>query len=128
MRILGIVSAAVAFLMLGALALGAGEGDKKEKETKAKKEKVALADLPVAVKEAAEKAVPGIVLTEAEKKVKGAETVYEVEGKVGDKQYELKITPEGKVLKTKVEDKDNDKDEKDGDNNDKDDGDKDDDK
>jgi hypothetical protein len=102
-RFLSIVSAGVAVLAFGVLAVGAGEGDQKKDEGKTEA-KVALADVPAVVKEAAQKAVPGIVLTEAEKQTKGAEVVYELDGKVGDKEYELKITAEGKVLKTKVED------------------------
>jgi len=74
-----------------------------------KEEKVPLDQLPKAVKEAAEKAVKGIVLTEAEKETKGDKVTYEVEGKANGKEWEIAITPEGKVLEIE-EDKDDDKD------------------
>ena len=104
------VLAAILVLALGVSGVWAGEGGK-EKEVK-----VPLAELPAAVKEAAAKAVPGIVLTEAEKIVKGGQVLYyEVEGKANGKEYEIKITPEGKVLKVEQDDDDDDKDDDDDD-------------
>jgi uncharacterized membrane protein YkoI len=65
---------------------------------------VPLAEVPDAVKKAAQKAVPGIVLTEAEKQTRGKRVSYELEGKAGKKEYELEITAKGKVLEVEVED------------------------
>ena len=68
-------------------------------------EKIALDQLPAAVKKAAEEAVKGLVITEVEKVTKKDSQFYEVEGKAADgKEYEVKISPEGKVLKVEQED------------------------
>ena len=69
-------------------------------------EKIALDQLPEMVKKAALDAVKGIVLTKAEKETKDDTVVYEVEGKVGNKEYEIKISAMGKVLRIEVEDED----------------------
>jgi hypothetical protein len=59
---------------------------------------IAIDQVPKVVLDAAEKAVPGIKLTEAEYTTKGEGRVYELEGTAGGKEYELHITAEGKVL------------------------------
>ena len=86
-----------------------------------KEEDVPLDKVPQVVKDAAAKAVPGIKLTEAEKEIKGSNVIYELEGKVGDKEYELKITSTGKVLKVELEDDDDEDDDDDDDEDDDDD-------
>ncbi len=68
--------------------------------------KVPLDKVPEVVKEAARKAVPGIVLTAAYKEVERGKTVYELKGKVGDKKYEIEVTPQGKVLEVEKDDDD----------------------
>lgn len=122
-----------ALLAMPAFALHAEDGDKGEaehgeKEKGGKAVKVEIKDLPKAVVEAAQKAYPGIVLTEAEKATRGDTVLYEVDGKVGDKLYELVITAEGKVLRSgekkaekaeKAEGGDKEKGEKKGDDDDK---------
>ena len=82
-----------------------GKKDDAEKHEHKHKEKhdMALTDVPAAVRDAVTKAVPGITLTEAEVETKGAETVYELEGKMAEKEYEFKVSPEGKILKTEEE-------------------------
>jgi hypothetical protein len=69
--------------------------------------------VPAVAKEAAVKAVNGLVLTEAEKELKGSEVVYELKGTAGGKEYEVKVTAEGKVLKAEEEKAEKDEDEKD---------------
>lgn len=59
---------------------------------------IALDKVPKVVLDAAEKAVPGIKLTEAEFTTTAEGRVYELEGVAGGKEYELHITAEGKVL------------------------------
>ena len=73
-------------------------------------EKIALDKVPAEVKAAAEKAVPGITLTEAEKETKKGVVVYELDGTANGKKYEIKVDASGKVLKS-GEDKEDDKDE-----------------
>ena len=64
----------------------------------------------------------GIKLTEAEIE----DGNYELEGYVGDVEYEIKITPKGKVIKIEKEDDDDDKDDNEDDDEDDDDEDDDD--
>jgi hypothetical protein len=77
--------------------------------------KAALAQLPAAIRAAAEQAVQGIVLTEAERKTKGQAVLYEIKGEVGDKEFDITVNAEGKVLEVQ-EDLDDDGDNEDGDN------------
>lgn len=58
---------------------------------------VALADVPGAVKDAAIAAVPGLVLTGAEKETERGVVVYSLEGKVGSESYEVEVGADGKV-------------------------------
>lgn len=62
-----------------------------EKEVSAK-------GVPAKVIKAAKKAVPGIEITEAESATLDGTVVYEVEGKLNGKDYELEIDAEGNVL------------------------------
>jgi len=78
-----------------------GDGNKKA---------VPLDQVPQVVKDAALKAVDGIKLTEAEMKTKDSLVVYELEGVVGDKKYEIKIAADGNVLKAELDDDQGDKD------------------
>ena len=72
---------------------------------------IAVADLPAAVKDTAQRVVPGIVLTKAEKETKcGKAVVYEVEGKVGNKEYEIEVAEDGTLIKAKLEHHHHDKD------------------
>jgi len=76
-------------------------------------EKIPLDRLPEAVRKAAEGAVPGVRLTDADRKEKKGRVFFEIDGEAGGKRYEIRVSPEGKVLK--VEEKGaEEKDEKDG--------------
>ncbi|RLD09464.1 MAG: hypothetical protein DRI44_08435 [Chlamydiae bacterium] len=85
---------------------------KAEAKSKIKKEKhededIPLSQVPEKIKKIAKKTVKGIKLTEAELE----DGVYELKGYVGDQKYEIKITPEGKVVKTEKDDDDDDENE-----------------
>lgn len=64
---------------------------------------VPLITLPVAVRHAADRAVPGIVLLEAERGVDEAAGVFAVEGIASRRTYEVRISANGEVLSTEVE-------------------------
>lgn len=64
---------------------------------------VPLATLPAAVRNAAEQAVPGIVLLEAERGVDEEAGVFAVEGIASRRTYELRISASGAVLGIEVE-------------------------
>jgi hypothetical protein len=81
-------------------------------EDKEEDQKLALDQVPAAVLKAAQDAVKGIMITEAEKETKGEAVVYELTGKVGEKEYEIKVSPDGKVLGVKEEKEDEGKEEK----------------
>ena len=67
-------------------------------------EDVPLSDVPPAVLDAARAVVPGIVLTEAEREKERGVWVYEVEGLLEGQEYEIEVTPEGKVLEVELDD------------------------
>lgn len=83
-------------------------------EAEGSEEKVPLDQVPAAVKDAATKAVAGLTLTEAEVEVEDGVTVYELDGTADGKEYEVKVTADGKVLKAEQEDEDEDGGEKAG--------------
>lgn len=69
---------------------------------------IPLNKVPDVVLKAAQKAVPGIILTEAavEKTRKGV--VYVIEGTLDGKEYEIDLSSDGKVLEIKEENDDDD--------------------
>ena len=71
---------------------------------------VALSDVPEAVLAAAKKAVPGIKISSVEKETEGGEVIYDVEGVVDGKEYEVEVSAAGKVLEIEEEDDDDDED------------------
>jgi hypothetical protein len=78
-------------------------------------EEIPLSSVPKKVLDAAKKAVPGIKLTEVEIEV------YELEGILNGKEYEIEVTSDGKVLEVEIEgeiDEDGDKDDHDDDDQD----------
>jgi uncharacterized membrane protein YkoI len=64
---------------------------------------IAVADLPANIRAAAEKAVPGIVIEEAEVETENGVDVYEVEGGANGKEYEIEIGSSGEVLEIEEE-------------------------
>jgi hypothetical protein len=64
---------------------------------------VPLATLPVAVRHAAERAVPGVVLLEAERGVDNEAGVFAVEGITSQRTYEVRVSANGEVLGVEVE-------------------------
>tara|TARA_B110000196_G_C20604222_1_gene412180 strand:- start:81 stop:401 length:321 start_codon:yes stop_codon:yes gene_type:complete len=75
---------------------------------------IPLNEVPGVVLKAAQKAVPGIVLTEAEVEKTPKGVVYEIEGTLDGKEYEIELSSDGKVLE--IEEEENDDDENDNDN------------
>ena len=81
-----------------------------ESKCKTKKEKeIPVSQVPKAAMEAAQNAVKGVNLTEAEVEEENGQTVYTLEGKATNgKEYKIEVTADGKVLEVKQEDEDND--------------------
>lgn len=82
--------------------------DEKEKE-------IPLSDVPKIVMDAAQKAVPGIELSEADVEETPDGLVYELEGILDGKEYEIEISADGTVLNIEEEDHDDDEDDDDED-------------
>ena len=74
---------------------------------------IPLNEVPDVVLKAAQKAVPGIKLTEAEVETTPDGVIYELEGKLDGKEYEIKLSSDGKVLEIEEEDVDDDHEEDD---------------
>ncbi len=64
---------------------------------------VPLSEVPREALEAAQGAVVGITITEAEMEKEDGETVYIFDGELNGKEYEIEVTPEGKVLEVEEE-------------------------
>ena len=64
---------------------------------------VPLSEVPAEALEAAQGAVDGITITEAEMEKEDGETVYIFEGEANGKEYEIEVTAAGKVLEVEEE-------------------------
>jgi len=69
---------------------------------------IPLSEVPQEVLTAAELAVEGITLTEAEVEEEDGLMVYELEGTANGIEYEIEVTADGRVLEVEQEDKDDD--------------------
>jgi uncharacterized membrane protein YkoI len=67
--------------------------------------------VPAAAVKAAQGAVEGVTLTEAEVEKEDGETVYILDGTADGKEYEIEVTAEGKVLEVEEETEDDEEDE-----------------
>ncbi|UCC21654.1 MAG: PepSY domain-containing protein [Planctomycetota bacterium] len=76
---------------------------------------IPLSQVPAEAVQAAQRAVPGITLAEAEIEQEEGCTVYELEGTADGIEYEIEVTADGKVLEVERQDQD---DEEDDDEND----------
>lgn len=59
---------------------------------------IALSEVPESVKKAALEAVPGLVLSGAEKEKEHGQLVYSLEGTAAGEAYEVEVSAGGKVL------------------------------
>ena len=73
-----------------------------------KEKEIPLSQVPQPAIAAAEGAVEGITLTEAETEKEDDQTVYILEGKADGKEYEIEVTADGKVLEVEEETEDDD--------------------
>jgi hypothetical protein len=71
-----------------------------------KEEKIALSEVPEVVLKAAQNAVKGIEIKEAEIEKTSDGMIYDLEGIVDGKTYEIEITPDGKIIEVEQEDDD----------------------
>ena len=69
---------------------------------------IPLNEVPDVVLKAAQKAVPGIELTEAEVEKTTKGVVYEIEGTLDSKKYEIELSFDGKVLEIEEDEEDED--------------------
>ena len=75
-----------------------------------KEKEIPLSQVPEAALTAAQGAVEGITLTEAEMETEDGQTVYVLEGEAGGKEYGIEVTADGKVLEVEEETEDDDED------------------
>ena len=73
-------------------------------------EEVPVDELPQAVLDAVENAVPGGDIQEAEKEIEKGKVVYEVEVLKDGKEYEVEVSESGSILEVEEEDADEDDD------------------
>jgi uncharacterized membrane protein YkoI len=90
------------YLTLG-LILACGLGCASLDDLFENEKEVPLSQVPPAAVKAAEGAVDGITLTEAEMETEDGKTVYTLEGTADGKEYSIEVTPEGKVIEVEEE-------------------------
>ncbi|MHC4704743.1 MAG: PepSY domain-containing protein [Planctomycetota bacterium] len=69
---------------------------------------IPLSEVPAAAMKAAQGAVEGIELTEAEVEKEDGRMVYDIEGTANGKEYTIEVTAEGEVLEVEEETEDDD--------------------
>ena len=67
-------------------------------------EPVALTDVPAAVRATAEKALAGVVLKEAERKIEGKTLLYEIKGEAAGQDFEIVVREDGTLVKVTPDD------------------------
>ena len=67
-------------------------------------QEIALSEVPPAVMDAAQGAVEGIQIKEAEVEQEAGQTVYEFEGKANGVEYEIEVSADAKVLEVEKDD------------------------
>ena len=74
-----------------------------------KDKEIPLSQVPAQAVTAAQGAVEGITLTEAEMEKEKGQTIYDLEGMANGQKYEIEVTADGKVLEVEQKGKDDDK-------------------
>jgi len=98
-------------LWIGLLLVGCGQiGTHASVADANRDEAIALADVPAHVKQAALNAVPGLVLTEAEREIEKGVTIYSLTGTVNGQRHEVEVTADGQVkeIESQADDDDDD--------------------
>lgn len=85
------------------------DDDKGDKDDEKNEQKVAVDQLPQGVVDTVKKEVPDGKITEAELQQKHGKTVYELEVKSSDTEYEIKTDQNGKFISKEVDDDNDDK-------------------
>ena len=99
MRLWYFVICLVLTCIVGCASIESGSEDEKE---------IALSQVPREAVAAAQRAVEGITLTEAEVEEEDGRTVYVLEGMANGTEYEIEVTADGKVLEVEQEAEDDD--------------------
>ena len=73
-------------------------------QTFEREEDIPLDEVPAVVMKAAQGAVEGIVIKEAELETEDGVQVYELEGTANGKDYEIEVSPSGEVLEIEEDD------------------------
>jgi hypothetical protein len=89
--------------LVGAMAVWAAEKEKEEKQ--GKEQKVALDQVPAAVKATILKEAEGGKVGDVEREVKDGKTVYEADVEKDGKEFELKVAEDGTLIAKKAEGK-----------------------
>jgi hypothetical protein len=97
------------YIVIG-LALACGLGCASLDDMFENEKEIPLSRVPKAAVAAAQGAVEGITLTEAEVEEEDGQKVYVLEGTANDTEYEIEVTAEGEVLEVEKEDEDGDDD------------------
>lgn len=104
-----------AWYLIFSLVLICGLGCATLDELFEQEKEVPLSEVPAEALKAAQGAVDGVTITEAEMEKEDGETVYIFEGEANGKEYEIEVTAGGKVLEVEEEAEDGEEDEGDDD-------------
>jgi len=86
------------------------EGDDDDRDDDEGEEEIPLDEVPDHVKLAAEEAVPGIVLEEAERETEDGVVIYDLDGEADGVEYEVEVNEDGEILDVEQDDDEEDDD------------------
>jgi len=90
------------------------EDGKEEQEDRAaeqvEEEKIKLSDCPVAVQKTLKREATGEAIETVDKETDDGKTVYEVDVKIGGRNYEIKVAPDGTLISKSLDEEDEEED------------------
>ena len=108
-KLFALIAGLATLSIVGSVAITSLAEDKKKDEDEVK---VTIDQVPKEVKATLLKEVGGGKITEIEKETEDGKTVFSADAKIGDKEYDIKVAEDGKLISKEEEDKDEKKDEK----------------
>jgi len=65
--------------------------------------KVAIEQVPAAVRATLQQEAPGVAITTVDKEEEDGKVTYEADAMIGGQNYEIKVAPDGKLISKKVD-------------------------
>ena len=102
----------VAFVGLGLMGCASMHHEEGKDDDEKNETKITIDRAPAPVQATLQTETSGGKITDLDKETDDGKTIYEADATIGDKAYEIKVAEDGTLLKKKIDDDKDDKDEK----------------